>query len=158
MYKSGISNTNAHSTKTFAVSSMTVRPLIFLEILKRDSCSLAPTYILLSDHPSSASSRLSYPEWFQLELMLRTQPWRSADQEDPFLLCSGQLFICTASLPHLINSEINTCSIYFSCLFEKVKWVNRCESILRKLKVLDSYMRLVILSEHDANLYYETSI
>lgn len=171
MYKSGTLNINAHSTKTFAVSSTTVRPLIFLEILKRVgsmmdnnilwnvlSCSSVPTYILLSDHPSSVSPRLSYPEWFQLELMLRTQPWRSADQEDLFLFCSEQLLICTASSPHLINSKINTCSIYFSCLFEKMKWVNRCKRILRKLKVLDSYMRLVILSEHDANLYYETSI
>lgn len=158
MYKSGTSNINVRSIKTFAFSSMMVRPLIFLEILKRVSCSSAPTYILLSDHISSASPRLSFSEWFQLELMLRTQTQRSADQEDPFLLCSEQLFICTASSTHLVNSEINTCSIYFSCLFEKMKWVNRCKSILRKLKVLDGYMRLIILSEHDANLYYETSI
>lgn len=135
MYKSVTSNIDVRSTKTFAFSSMTVRPLIFLEILKRVSCFSAPTYILLSDHTDSASPRLSYSEWFQLELMLRIQPQRSADQEDPFLLCSEQLFICTASSPHLVNSEINTCSIYFSCLFEKMKWVNRCESILRKLKV-----------------------
>ena len=39
-----------------------------------------------------------------------------------------------------------------------MKGVNKCESISRKFKVLDSYMRFVILSEHDANLYYETSI
>ena len=39
-----------------------------------------------------------------------------------------------------------------------MKGVNKCESISRKFKMLESYMGFVILSEHDASLYYETSI
>lgn len=50
---------------------------------------------------------------------------------------------------YFIKRKINTCSIYHSCLFEKMEWVNKCESILRKLKVLDSYIKFVILCEHN---------
>lgn len=148
---------------TFKASWLTVETPLFLEIPKRFSCSSTHTYILLSGHspiPVPQTTRPLKPKLvsvgFKAErLGLEVCRWESFYS----WLCSKQLFICPVlSSPHFKNSKTNICSIYFSCLFEKMKWVNKCESILRELKMLDSSMRFVILSEHDANLYYETSI
>lgn len=122
-----------HSTMTFDASVMTVGPFLFLEIPKRVSSFLIHTYILLYDCSRCTSFANNQTLKSRLVSVGIKDPGlevgRSREVTLPALFRT--IIQCTMPpSPHFINNKINTWSIYFSYLFGKMKWVNKCESVL----------------------------